>query len=118
MAGARRHFGGLAAEEIAARAYRARGGEVLAQRWRTPGGEIDLVVRIGGVIAFAEVKARSRPGADSPVSRRQWARIAAAAEAWIAAHPEPAAGHRFDAVLVDGQGRAVILEDAHRPGSD
>ncbi len=116
--GGTRHFGGLAAEEITARAYLARGADLLARRYRTAEGEIDLVVREGTTLVFVEVKARRRAGPDSPVSSRQWARIAGAAAAWLAAHPEAAGACRFDAALIDATGACEIVEDAHRPGLD
>ncbi|GMG84192.1 YraN family protein [Paralimibaculum aggregatum] len=117
MTDGRRFHAGLAAEEIAAARYAAEGGEVLASRWRVPEGEIDLVVRLGTLTVFVEVKQRRRSGPDSPVSPRQWARIAAAASRWIAAHPDPAVtGYRFDAALIDGAGRLELVADAWRPG--
>ncbi len=117
--GGARHQAGLAAEEAAAAAYEAMGGAVLARRARTPAGEIDLVVRLGAIAVVVEVKARRRAGPDSPVSPRQWARISAAAELWMAEHaPEGIAGLRFDAALVDAAGGVEILADAHRPAPD
>ena len=77
------HQFGLAAEETAARRYRAEGGRVRAARWRCPEGEIDLVVDLPGEIVFVEVKARRAYGAEA-VSARQWARIGAAATRYLA----------------------------------
>ena len=45
-------------ENEAARWYVAHGGAVLDRNWRCPQGELDIVVRLGDVIIFAEVKAR------------------------------------------------------------
>jgi putative endonuclease len=36
----------------------AKGYRILARRWRSPAGEIDLVARRRGIVAFVEVKAR------------------------------------------------------------
>ncbi|MGF1501533.1 MAG: YraN family protein [Paracoccaceae bacterium] len=107
---ARRHHGGLAAEDAALAAYEARGARLLARRWRVAEGEIDLVLEAAGVTVFVEVKARARIGADSPIGPRQKARLAAAATRWLAEHPTPAC--RFDAALVDRSGRVAILEHA------
>ena len=65
-------------------------------------GEIDIVARRRGVLIFVEVKARARlDEAAEAVSERQRRRIAAAAQAWLAGHPEHASAEiRFDAVLV------------------
>ncbi|MFQ8432242.1 YraN family protein, partial [Amaricoccus sp. W119] len=54
---------GRAAEEIAERLYLDLGGRIAARRWRCPGGEIDLVVELGGETVFVEVKARRRRAA-------------------------------------------------------
>lgn len=114
---ARRFHAGLSAEATAAAAYEALGAAVLARRLRTPAGEIDIVARLGGLLVFVEVKSRRRPlGADPPVPERQWRRIAAAAEAYLAAHPgEGAQGCRFDAAILLPDGRLEIVADAWRP---
>jgi putative endonuclease len=105
------HQSGIAAEESAARGYRAAGGRVRATRWRCPEGEIDLVVELpGGTIVFAEVKARRRHAADA-VTPRQWRRIGAAACRYLAEHTDGATSCRFDLVLVDRSGRAERLEN-------
>jgi putative endonuclease len=91
---------GLSAESKAAMLLAAKGYRTIARRWKSPVGEIDLVVKRGRLIAFVEVKARKAldEAAESVLVRR---RIAAAAEAWLAAHPEHAGYDlRFDAVLV------------------
>lgn len=49
---------GRRAEKIAAWFLRAKGYAVLARRYKTPVGEIDLVARRGRTLAFVEVKAR------------------------------------------------------------
>jgi putative endonuclease len=93
---------GVSAEGRAALLLAAKGYRELARRWKSPVGEIDLVVRRGKTIVFVEVKAR--PPLDDAawaVLPRQQRRIVAAAEAWLAAHPEHAGYDlRFDAVLV------------------
>ncbi len=110
-----RHHQGLAAEEIAARAYEAEGGQVLATRWRSEAGELDLVIRLGALVVFVEVKARRRAGAEGAVTARQWRRIAAAAELWIGAAPQAGVtGYRFDLAHVDGAGRVTLHRDAVR----
>ncbi len=93
---------GVSAEGRAALLLAAKGYRELARRWKSPVGEIDLVVRRGKTIVFVEVKARPRiDDAAWAVLPRQQRRIVAAAEAWLAAHPEHAGYDlRFDAVLV------------------
>lgn len=121
MSGTGRHHAGLAAEEIAERAYTARGARVIARRWRAAGGEIDLALRDGPLLIIVEVKQRRRAiGADSPVTPAQWRRIAALAERMMAEHPEArdATGCRFDAAILGPDGALTIIEDAYRPGFD
>ena len=50
---------GRYSEHIAAWSYRIKGFRVLAKRYRTPFGEIDLVLRRRSLVIFAEVKARA-----------------------------------------------------------
>jgi putative endonuclease len=93
---------GLSAETRAVVLLLVKGYRILARRWQSPVGEIDIVARRRGVLIFVEVKARARlDDAAEAVSERQRRRIAAAAEAWLAIHPEHASAEiRFDAVLV------------------
>ncbi|HXN42894.1 MAG TPA: YraN family protein [Xanthobacteraceae bacterium] len=93
---------GLSAETRAAILLLVKGYRILARRWQSPVGEIDIVARRRGVLIFVEVKARARlDEAAEAVSERQRRRIAAAAQAWLAGHPEHASAEiRFDAVLV------------------
>ena len=93
---------GLSAESKAAAYLMAKGYRILAKRFRTPYGEIDLVARKRNLIAFIEVKARaSLDDAAYAVTPRQQRRIIDAAQAWLMAHPEHAEFElRFDAVLI------------------
>jgi putative endonuclease len=93
---------GLSAESRAAALLIAKGFRILARRWRSPVGEIDIVARRRRLLVFVEVKARERlDDAAWSVTDRQRARIVAAAEAWLAAHGDDAIQDiRFDAMLV------------------
>ena len=79
---------GLSAESRAAALLIAKGFRILARRWRSPVGEIDIVARRRHLLVFVEVKARE-PLDDAAwsVTERQRARIVAAAEAWLARYP-------------------------------
>src|SRR6516162_10959149 len=92
---------GLSAETRAAAYLMAKGYRILAKRFRTPHGEIDIVARRRNLLAFIEVKARaSLDEAAYAITARQQARIIAAAQAWLMAHPEHAEFEfRFDAML-------------------
>src|SRR5438445_3152786 len=92
---------GRSAESGAAAYLMAKGYRILAKRFRTPHGEIDIVAKRRNLIAFVEVKARaSLDEAAFAVTPRQQARIIDAAQAWLVAHPEHAEFElRFDAIL-------------------
>ena len=65
-----------------------KGYSVIARRYAVSGGEIDLIARRGGSIAFVEVKARAElddaAAAISAIKRR---RIARAARVWLSRNP-------------------------------
>ena len=93
---------GLSAESRAALLLIAKAYRILARRWKTPFGEIDIVARRRGVLVFVEVKAReSVDDAVEAVTERSKRRIVSAAEMWRARHPDHANGEiRFDAIVV------------------
>jgi putative endonuclease len=93
---------GLSAESRAAAYLIAKGFRILARRWKSPVGEIDIVARRRKLLVFIEVKARERiDDAAWSVTPRQRARIVAAAEAWLAAYGNAGIEDiRFDAMLV------------------
>jgi putative endonuclease len=92
---------GRRAETIAALFLRLKLYRILARRYRTPVGEIDLIARRGRTLVFVEVK--HRPDAEEAtlaVTTRNRQRVARAAALWVAAHPEAATlDHRFDVIL-------------------
>jgi putative endonuclease len=78
------------------------GYRVLARRYKTKVGEIDLIVRRGRIVAFIEVKRRNDLAtgleAVTPASRT---RIRRAAELYLARNPHLAEhGLRFDIIVV------------------
>jgi putative endonuclease len=93
---------GLSAESRAAAFLIAKGYRILARRFRSRAGEIDIVARRRNTLIFVEVKARERlDDAAEAVLPRQQRRIVAAAEIWLAMHPDLAdCEMRFDAMLV------------------
>jgi putative endonuclease len=96
------HLFGLKAESIAVLLLRLKGYSVIARRYAVSGGEIDLIARRGGAIAFVEVKARADlDDAAAAISATKRRRIARAARVWLSRNPW-AAGLtlRGDAVFV------------------
>ena len=118
---------GQAGEEAAARHLESKGYRLVARRYRTRMGEIDLVARDGDVLVFIEVKTRSATGFGRPeeaVGFLKQARLSRLASLFLAAHPALAregADCRFDVVSVLWRGgeRPVVdhIEDAFRPGA-
>jgi putative endonuclease len=92
---------GRHAETIALWYLRLKLYRLLARRYRTPAGEIDLIMRRGRTIVFIEVKQRPDEAAGiEAVTARSRARIARAASLWIAAHPVAAGlDQRFDVIV-------------------
>jgi putative endonuclease len=82
--------------------YRLRGYRILAANAWAGGYELDLVVRRGRTVVFCEVKAKADGRFGDPlemVTAEKARRIAIAAGAWLAAHPELAGCQaRFDVV--------------------
>lgn len=89
---------------------------ILAERARTPAGELDLVAEKDKLLAFIEVKSRpSLREAAHALAPRQQMRLLAAAEAWMALNPgHGSGGVRFDVVLVAADGTIKRVADALR----
>ena len=97
---AQRH--GHHAEFIALWFLRLKGYRLLAHRFKSPGGEIDLIMRRGETTAFIEVKARTTVDqAIMSVTPQQSKRIANAAAFYTSRHHGVAKSYcRFDIVAV------------------
>ena len=84
------------------------GMELLERRFRSPFGEIDLIMLDGDVVAFVEVKLRTRGGTEAgeaAVTRLKRRRMVEAARCYLGAHPEHAGRCvRFDVVTVTAEG--------------
>jgi putative endonuclease len=93
---------GLSAESRCAAWLIAKGYRIIARRFRSHAGEIDIIARRRGVTAFIEVKARATlDEAAYAVTPYQQQRIIAAASAWLATHPKYSNDAlRFDAMLI------------------
>jgi putative endonuclease len=98
------HKLGHSAELRAVWRLRLGGWTILARRYRTGLGEVDIVARRGKVLAFVEVKARADfLRAAESLTDHQFGRASRAASLFVAHHPRHAdCSVRFDAVLVSG----------------
>ncbi len=100
-------------EARAAWFLRSKGWRVLAQRLRTPAGEVDLVVKRGKLIAFVEVKTRkSIAELDHAIDEHRLARVAAAAELLMPRFAGPGDDIRIDVVLIAPRAWPRHIENA------
>lgn len=96
------HKKGLIAETLAGLYLMLKGYRLLARRYKTRLGEIDLVAKRGGTIIFVEVKLRktARDGAEAIHAHNQ-ARVRDAAALYLQKHPAyNDCDMRFDAVIL------------------
>jgi putative endonuclease len=93
---------GRRAEAVAAWYLRLKGYRIIARRFRTSSGEVDIVAKRGKTLAFVEVKARRDTdiGLDA-VTGTGRTRIARAAGTWLSRYPGAAQlDLRFDLIVV------------------
>ena len=111
------HERGLAAERLCTLRLRLTGWRILARRYATPAGELDIVARRGGLIAFIEVKHRKdRERVLDAVSVHQRRRIENAATIFLSRHPNwRKLSFRFDLMVVTPWRWPCHLPDAWRP---
>jgi putative endonuclease len=107
---------GARAELLCLWQLRLKGYRILARRYRTPVGEVDLIVRRGSVLAAVEVKARDDfAAAGEAIGARQRQRIARALTYFMGARPDLATlSPRFDVMLVAPRRLPRHLVDAWR----
>ena len=79
----------------------AQGWQIIANRVKTKLGEIDLVARQGGTVAFVEVKWRAR-AADlaTAIDEHRLSRVAAAAQSIAHLYAAPGEDIRIDVILL------------------
>jgi len=104
---------GRAGERDAARWLEGRGWTIVATRVRTKAGEVDLVARRPGLVAFVEVKARgSAAELDHAIDDHRLARVAAAAEILSARYLGPGDDCRIDVLLLSPDAEPRHIENA------
>ena len=105
---------GAQAEDIACAYLRKQGLEVLSRNFRTPFGEIDLIMHHGDCVVFVEVRSRRRGSLTSPiesVDARKQQRLLASAEVFLnhlRADAEPPC--RFDVIGIIGDDQHHEIE--------
>jgi putative endonuclease len=100
---------GKLGENLACASLQARGYAIIATRYRTRLGEIDIVARDGDTTVFVEVKARAGDefgGAAAAVTPWKQRKVALMAMDYLGRHRLEDSPCRFDVVtidIVDGQ---------------
>lgn len=110
----KRNRSGHSAEYVAAAYLMARGHRILARRFKTSAGEIDLVTLKAGRVGFVEVKRRAtRVECEASITPRLRHRVRGAANLWMAKHPRYQSQNcGFDLVFVLPWRWPVYLRDA------
>lgn len=116
---ARAYRMGMLGEHFAAWGLRLQGYRILASRYKTPVGEIDLIARKNDMLVFVEVKTRTDLStALCAVTPRMRARISRAATYFLAQHSDLAdMAVRFDLIAVAPPFRWRHLDNAWRPSA-
>jgi putative endonuclease len=93
---------GLQAEKWASWYLRVKGYRILAMRYKTHLGEIDIVAKRGRVLVFVEVKLRNRmQAAAEAIHAQNQTRVRRAAELYLQKYPRyTGCDLRFDAVML------------------
>ena len=111
------HQKGLFAETLAIFYLRCKGYRLLARRFKTKLGEIDIIMQRGKTLAFIEVKARpSNANGLEAISPKARQRIQRSAQLFCQSQPR-FNNHdwRFDAIVVKPRRLPYHLKDAWRP---
>ncbi len=104
---------GKSGEDLACRELRRRGYEILARRYRTRVGELDIIARDGPTIVFIEVKTRATAAYGPPgeaVGPQKQHKIWLMATDYLLRQGWYDRPCRFDvvAVSIDEQGRRLV----------
>ena len=88
-------------ERRAALWLRAKGWSIVGSRVKTPVGEIDLIAKRNGLVAFIEVKWRKKgEELDFAIDERRLSRVAAATEAVAHRYAKDGEDIRIDVILL------------------
>jgi putative endonuclease len=107
-----RQMMGKAGEDRAVTELEGRGYAILARRYRTRHGEIDIVARDGQTTVFVEVKARANAEfgrAAEAVTPRKQRRLVSMAVDYLARHRLANRPCRFDVIAIDGVGAGAVV---------
>lgn len=111
-----REKAGRRAETLAQCYLRAKGYKILAMRFKTHHGEIDIIAKKKDTLAIIEVKQRqSLAAAEISITLKARQRIGRAAKDYIARNPKAQKlAIRYDAVFLIGRFRIIHKADLWR----
>ena len=109
---------GREGEAAAAMWLATQGWQVVAERVKTKAGEIDLVIRKPGLVAFVEVKWRARAAAlADAIDEKRLTRVARAAELVAPDYAREGEDIRIDVILLAPGRKPDHIENAWMPFS-
>lgn len=112
MADERKILGG-SGEKLAAAHLKKKGYEIVELNWRCRLGEIDLIAKTAGVLAFCEVKSRRGAGFGSPfeaITSSKQARLRRLGEYYWSFKTDRSLTVRFDAIAVLYDGESLEID--------
>ena len=121
MKGPDRILAGKRGEEAACLELARRGYAIVARRYRTRVGELDIVARDGPMLVFVEVKARRTNRFGTPTEAVTWqkrAKLCAMAADYLHRHRLDGCRCRFDVVGVRLDGDLARVEEVIRNAFD
>lgn len=113
---------GLFGEDVACEELERRGHVIVARRYKTEHGEIDIVSQHNGFTVFVEVKLKSGGDFGEPseaVTARKQQQVVWMATDYVTRYRLDDTPCRFDVVSVECEchpARVTVFEDAFRPG--
>jgi len=117
----RRKAVGRAAEDAAFAYLQSLGYAPVARNWRCRSGEIDLIMRDGKTLVFAEVRSRTSPSrygtAVEAVTPRKCRQVRDTAEVYLRMNGAGDSRARFDVVAVTFGADGSVAELKHIPGA-
>lgn len=108
------YHAGLAAEKSVASKYARCGFEIIAERFKSDGGEIDVIARHDDKLYFIEVKkSKTFERAAQALGAKQMRRIQTASQYYLQQMDLPLeTDMRFDVALVDAHGFIKVIPNA------
>ena len=98
----RYYYFGILAELVAALYLRCKFYQIIARRFKSPFGEIDLIAKKGDRIIFIEIKARKDTSLMDFISKHQQQRIIKASQYFLLKFPRYQNHYlRFDAIIMN-----------------